>query len=150
MNEDIVIKISEKKNEPKWLLDFRLNAYKRWLRMEDPDWAKLKIDKIDYNQNSNIEKSNYAFLMEWHEYLSPKALNMLLENDIIVKAATKRFKLNGKEYDYGTILIPVQNNKHIDLNELLNRVSKECLVEINSVKTGYADGPDLGLSLIHI
>ena len=105
---------------------------------------KNSIDKIDYNQNSNIEKSNYAFLMEWHEYLSPKALNMLLENDIIVKAATKKFKLNGKEYDYGTILIPVQNNKHIDLNEFLNKVSKECLVEINSVKTGYADGPDLG------
>ena len=105
---------------------------------------KNSIDKIDYNQNSNIEKSNYAYLMEWHEYLSPKALNMLLENDIIVKAATKRFKLKNKEYDYGTILIPVQNNKHIDLNELLNRVSKECLVEINSVKTGYADGPDLG------
>ena len=105
---------------------------------------KNSIDKIDYNQNSNIEKSNYAFLMEWHEYLSPKALNMLLENDIIVKAATKKFKLNGKEYDYGTILIPVQNNKQIDLNEFLIRVSKECLVEINSVKTGYADGPDLG------
>ncbi len=105
---------------------------------------KNSIDKIEYNQNSNIEKSNYAFLMEWHEYLSPKALNMFLENDIIVKAATKRFKLSGKDYDYGTILIPVQNNKHIDLNKFLNQVSKECLVEINSVKTGYASGPDLG------
>ena len=52
LNEDIVRKISAKKNEPKWLLDFRLNAYKRWLRMEDPDWAKLKIDKIDYNEMS--------------------------------------------------------------------------------------------------
>ena len=52
LNEDIVRKISAKKNEPKWLLDFRLNAYKRWLRMEDPDWAKLNIDKIDYNEMS--------------------------------------------------------------------------------------------------
>ena len=52
LNEDIVRKISAKKNEPKWLLDFRLNAYKRWLRMEDPDWAKLNIDKIDYNKMS--------------------------------------------------------------------------------------------------
>ena len=48
LNEDIVRKISEKKNEPKWLLDFRLNAYKRWLRMEDPDWAKLNIDTVSY------------------------------------------------------------------------------------------------------
>ena len=103
-----------------------------------------KVEQLKFNKNISVEKSNYAYLMEWHEYLSPKALNMLLENDIIVKAATKKFKLNGKEYDYGTILIPVQNNKHIDLYEFLNKVSKECLVEINSVKTGYSDGPDLG------
>ena len=107
---------------------------------------KNKVDKINYGQFSNIEKSNYAYLIEWHEYLSPKALNMLLENNIIVKAATKKFKLEGKEYDYGTILIPAQNNKHLDLNNLLKQVSKECLIEINSVKTGYADGPDLGSS----
>ena len=49
--------------------------------------------------------------MEWHEYLSPNALNELLDNEVIVKVATKKFKLEGKEYDYGTILIPVQNNR---------------------------------------
>ena len=58
--------------------------------------------------------------MEWHEYLSPNALNELLDNEVIVKVATKKFKLEGKDYDYGTILIPVENNNHIDLNALLN------------------------------
>ena len=105
---------------------------------------KNSIDEINYYQDSNLEKSKYAYMMQWHEYLSPKALNMLLENNIIVKVATKKFKLEGEEYDYGTILIPVQNNKHVDLNKFLKQISKECLVEINSVKTGYADGPDLG------
>ena len=105
---------------------------------------KNSINEINYYQDSNLEKSNYAYMMQWHEYLSPKALNMLLEKNIIVKVATKKFKLQGQEYDYGTILIPVQNNKHVDLNQFLKQVSKECLVEINSVKTGYADGPDLG------
>ena len=103
-----------------------------------------KVEQLKFNKNISIEKSNYAYLMEWHEYLSPNALNELLDNEVIVKVATKKFKLEGKEYDYGTILIPVQNNNHIDLNELLNDISSNCNIEINPVKTGYAEGPDLG------
>ena len=103
-----------------------------------------KVEQLKFNQNISIEKSNYAYLMEWHEYLSPNALNELLDNEVIVKVATKKFKLEGKDYDYGTILIPAQNNNHIELNELLNDISSNCNIEINSVKTGYAEGPDLG------
>ena len=103
-----------------------------------------KVEQLKFNKNISIEKSNYAYLMEWHEYLSPNALNELLDNEVIVKVATKKFKLEGKDYDYGTILIPVQNNNHIDLNELLNDISSNCNIEINPVKTGYAEGPDLG------
>ena len=65
-----------------------------------------KVENLNFNQNINVEKSDYAYLMEWHEYLSPNALNRLLEQEIIIKVATKKFKLGGKEYDYGTILIP--------------------------------------------
>ena len=103
-----------------------------------------RVNQLKFNKNISIEKSNYAYLMEWHEYLSPNALNELLDNEVIVKVATKKFKLEGKDYDYGTILIPVQNNNHIDLNELLNDISSNCNIEINPVKTGYAEGPDLG------
>ncbi len=103
-----------------------------------------KVNQLKFNKDISIEKSNYAYLMEWHEYLSPNALNQLLYNEVIVKVATKKFKLEGKDYDYGTILIPVQNNNHIDLNELLNDISSNCNIEINAVKTGYAEGPDLG------
>ena len=103
-----------------------------------------KIDEIKFDNNTGVENSSYAYLMEWHEYLSPNALNRLLDKDIITKVATKKFKLEGKEYDYGTILIPVQNNNHIKLNKLLNEISKDCDIEINPVKTGYAEGPDLG------
>jgi Fe-S cluster assembly protein SufB len=48
LNEDIVRFISEKKNEPQWLLDWRLEAYRRWLTLEEPDWQKVGFDKIDY------------------------------------------------------------------------------------------------------
>ena len=113
------------------------------LNFSNPN-LKSRIDVLSYNHHSNIDEINYAFLMEWHEYLTPKALNKLLDHDVIVKVATKRFRLEGKDYDYGTILIPVQNNNHVDLKNLLNQISKECQVVIENVKTGYAEGPDLG------
>lgn len=48
LSEDVVRFISAKKNEPEWLLDWRLKAYRRWLTMTPPDWAKLDIEPIDY------------------------------------------------------------------------------------------------------
>ena len=48
LNEDTVRYISAKKSEPQWLLDWRLKAFRRWLTMEAPDWAKLDIAPIDY------------------------------------------------------------------------------------------------------
>lgn len=48
LNEDIIRLISSKKNEPAWLLDFRLRAFEFWQTMSEPTWAKLVYDKIDY------------------------------------------------------------------------------------------------------
>ena len=48
LNEDIVRLISAKKNEPDWLLESRLNAFRYWQTMEMPDWAHLNIPPIDY------------------------------------------------------------------------------------------------------
>jgi len=48
LNEDIVRFISEKKQEPAWMLDWRLDAYQRWLTMDDPTWAKVDYPKIDF------------------------------------------------------------------------------------------------------
>ena len=48
LSEDIVRFISAKKNEPEWMLEWRLDAYRRWLVMEAPDWAKVDFPKIDY------------------------------------------------------------------------------------------------------
>ncbi len=49
LNEDIVRFISAKKNEPEWLFEWRLDAYKRWLTMEEPEWARVDYPKIDFN-----------------------------------------------------------------------------------------------------
>ena len=48
LNEDIIRFISSKKEEPHWLLEWRLKAYRHWLTMEEPDWAKVGYDPIDY------------------------------------------------------------------------------------------------------
>jgi Fe-S cluster assembly protein SufB len=48
LNEDIIRFISAKKNEPEFMLEFRLKAYKKWLTMKEPTWAKLDYKPIDY------------------------------------------------------------------------------------------------------
>lgn len=52
LSEDVVRMISAKKNEPEWLLDFRLKAYRHWLSMKMPEWANLNIPEIDYQSIS--------------------------------------------------------------------------------------------------
>ena len=48
LNEDVIRHISKMKNEPQWLLEFRLNAYKKWLTMTMPTWAHLDIPEINF------------------------------------------------------------------------------------------------------
>ncbi len=48
LNEDIVRFISAKKNEPEWLLEWRLKAYRHWLKLSEPTWAKVSYEPIDY------------------------------------------------------------------------------------------------------
>ncbi len=48
LSEDVVRLISAKKEEPEWLLDFRLKAYRRWLTMDEPKWAHVQYPQIDY------------------------------------------------------------------------------------------------------
>ena len=59
LNEDIVRFISDKKDEPEWLLDWRLKAFERWKTMTEPTWAHVRYPKIDYQ--------NYYY------YAAPKA-----------------------------------------------------------------------------
>ncbi len=48
LNEDIIRFISAKKNEPEWMLEFRLSAFKKWLEMKEPNWAHLTYQKPNY------------------------------------------------------------------------------------------------------
>src|SRR5207245_10969814 len=48
LNEDIIRLISEKKGEPEWMLEWRLKAYRNWVKMPEPHWPNVKYGPIDY------------------------------------------------------------------------------------------------------
>ena len=48
LDENVIASISARKEEPAWLLEWRLRAYRKWLKMTEPDWAHLKLDPIDF------------------------------------------------------------------------------------------------------
>ena len=48
LSKDVIRLISAKKNEPEFLLRFRLRAYEQWLKMKEPDWSGLTYSKVDY------------------------------------------------------------------------------------------------------
>ena len=50
LNEDVIRAISAKKDEPKFMLEFRLKAYRRWQQMEEPTWANVNYPKLDFNE----------------------------------------------------------------------------------------------------
>ena len=120
------------------------------------DYAEGVSTSIAGNAVSNLEmkagsvtsKSNYAYLMEWHEYYTPKALNKILNNNIRAKVSLKPFSLEGNSYDYGTIMIPVvnQNKTNEELYTFLNEIAQENHVQIKGVSTGLTQGIDLGSS----
>ena len=48
LNEEVITKLSKIKNEPKWLLEWRLKAFENWKKMSEPTWAKIEYEPIDY------------------------------------------------------------------------------------------------------
>ncbi len=91
-------------------------------------------------------KSNYAYLFEWHSYYTPKALNRIVQKGLRAKVAKSPFTLEGKQYDYGTIMIPVQHQK-LDPDALyafLAEIADNSRIAIDAVATGLTKGIDLG------
>ncbi|NLP56956.1 M14 family metallopeptidase [Lutibacter sp. B1] len=118
------------------------------------DYAEMKstanmgdlVNDLKLKEGVVTHKSNYAYLMEWNEYYTPKILNIILKKGIRAKVGMKPFELDNQKYDYGTILIPVQNQS-LDENELftfLNDIAVSSNVTITGVFTGMTKGINLG------
>lgn len=110
LNEGVVRTIWEKKNEPAFMLEFRLNAYRKWLQMEMPDWAYLKIPPIDFQSISYyaapVQKPKYASIDE----VDPELIDT-----------------------FNKLGIPLEEQKH------LAGVAVDAVIDSVSVKTTFKD-----------
>ena len=110
LNEDVVRLISKKKNEPEWLLDWRLKAFRNWLTLEEPNWQNVKYPPIDY------QASVY--------YSAPKqkpSLNSLDEVDPVLLAT------------YEKLGIPLHEQK------ILANVAVDAVFDSVSIATTYRE-----------
>ena len=108
--------------------------------------AGPEIKTLDFKKGIVSENSTVGYLMPWNEYYTPKALNAILQKGLRAKVSMKNFKNGGVSYDYGTIHIPVQNQKlnSQELYNFLSEVAEESHLKIDGVTTGLNDGIDLG------
>jgi Fe-S cluster assembly protein SufB len=110
LNEDVIRTISAKKNEPEWLLEFRLKAYRHWLTMKMPEWANLKIPQINYQ--------------DIIYYSAPKQKASYESLDDIDPELKKTFDKLG---------IPLEEQKH------LSGVAVDAVMDSVSVKTTFRE-----------
>ena len=106
---------------------------------EEVTQTKKPVGNVD-------SKSEYAYLFEPHEYYAQAAVYHLIKEGIRVKTATRKFSINGKEFDYGTYLIPVQNQSMSseDIYNKLLEISNTYNINFESQATGITSGIDLG------
>ena len=114
LNEDIVRFISAKKGEPEWLLEWRLKAYRRWLTMESPDWAKLQIAPIDYQ--------------DAYYYAAPKERPTLASLDELDPEIRRTYEKLG---------IPIEEQKMLAGVEGARRVAVDAVFDSVSVATTF-------------
>ena len=95
---------------------------------------------------ADLQNSEYAYALRWSDFNSPKVLYSLMESGLRVKVAQKPFQSATENFDYGTLLIPVQNqNKTADeIYDMLNTLQKENHVHLSALQTGLTQGINLG------
>ena len=113
-------------------------------------YAGEKIEELKQPQGTLKGKSSYGYLMSWHNYYAPRALYAILAKDLRAKVSLGNFNLDDKDYDYGTIFIPSQN-QNLSSDEVystLKDVAENNFVDIDPITTGLTKGIDLGSRLI--
>jgi len=115
-------------------------------KVRDLNLVGDRLTKIERPKVKTVELASYAYLFEGHGYLTPKAIYQLLEAGIRVKVGMQPFSLEGRFYDYGSIMIPVANQgvSENELFALMKKVATAAEINIYSVSTGLTQGIDLG------
>jgi len=138
LNEDTVRFISAKKNEPEWLLEWRLKAFAMWQGMEAPDWAKLNVPAIDYQ--------------DAYYYAEPKKkaeLESLDELDPEIRATYEKLGIPIAEQE---VLAGVKGSRRVAVDAVFDSVSvattfrkelEEAGVIFRSISEAVREYPDL-------
>ena len=115
-------------------------------KVRDLNTAGEELTQIERPKVKNVEQAAYAYLFEGHGYLTPKAIYQLLDAGVRVKVGMQPFSLEGRSYDYGSIMIPVANQAISEntLFALMQEVATTAEISIHSVSTGLTSGIDLG------
>ncbi len=116
----------------------------------DANLAKTKIDSLEFPTVPTVENGSYGYLINWADYYAPKVLNTVLNAELRAKVAMQPFTLTGKQYDYGTIFVPLQNQKKNgqEMQQFMNCLAQENAVRITGVGSGLtSQGIDLGSRL---
>jgi Fe-S cluster assembly protein SufB len=96
LTEDTVRLISAKKNEPEWLLDWRLKAFRRWQTMTEPHWPNVKYEKIDYQAQTYYSAPKSVKPLQSLDEVDPELLKTYAKLGI---SLTEQKRLNGVAVD---------------------------------------------------
>jgi len=109
LSEDIVRFISAKKEEPEWLLEWRLKAYRHWLTMEEPEWAKVEYPKIDFQ--------------DIYYYSAPKVKEKLKSLDEVDPELLEVYKKLGIPLKEQEVLAGVEGAYNVAVDAVFDSVS---------------------------
>src|SRR6187402_867813 len=109
LSEDTVRFISAKKGEPEWMLDWRLKAYRLWLTMTPPDWAKLNVPPIDYQ--------------DAYYYAAPKAKPKLGSLDEVDSEILRTYEKLGIPIEEQKVLAGVEGARKVAVDAVFDSVS---------------------------
>jgi Fe-S cluster assembly protein SufB len=124
LNEDIIRMISAKKNEPEWLLEWRLKAYRHWLTMKEPKWQNVHYPPIDYNDISY--------------YAAPKQANKAKSLDDIDPELRATYQKLGIPLEEQMMLAGVAVDAVFDSVSLITTF-KEKLADLNIIFCSISD-----------
>ncbi|MFK7842124.1 MAG: Fe-S cluster assembly protein SufB [Sphingorhabdus sp.] len=138
LNEDTVRFISDKKGEPQWMLDWRLKAFRQWEKMESPDWAKLEIPMIDYQ--------------DAYYYAEPKAKEKLGSLDEVDPEILRIYEKLGIPIEEQKVLAGVEGARKVAVDAVFDSVSvattfrqelEDAGVIFRSISEAIKEYPDL-------
>ena len=124
LSEDIVRFISAKKNEPEWMLAWRLDAYRRWLTMREPTWARVEYPKINYQ--------------DYYYYSAPKrkALASLDEVDPEILRTYEKLGISLREQEMLAGVVRPEGERRVAVDAVFDSVSVATTFQAELRKSG--------------